>query len=823
MGSTLCQNTNLATTRYEHYYYIKWDSPKCFEAWPQLVEDARLIIEAADVDLTGNWNERKEPIPPIVNLGQICVNGIAENGHEPFVFGPNPTNPYNGERVDPHEFSDRESVKTNRKPYNLVVATFLLRAHYLLREECKFHSDGGWDDDEWVAARDLYQILWPGELVFCPWAEEVEGVQTAGYEDEVLNATPAVVETQESGEEKLRQLQLDTASLSRLSGPVKSTVDQVDYRHPRQWLDRCVADTIGHTECRESATQWNNLLGVTFRVIDVHRRCIVKHPQDCPFLILTYVWGGVDQPKLSKETIPLFSAEGGLTALWGKMPTTVRDAIEVCQALGERYLWVDALCIQQDSSRDMRVQILRMKRIYSSAKCTIVAASAATADVGLLGAPGDVDGAGSVAHCTSEDALDALLETTPWNSRAWCYQEKVLSHRALIFTSNGIYMQCQEGTYSAQTGERLTPRGAESKRQVQYNSIGGMLSVPPGQDLESYISAVEYYSARKLTWQADKLSAFHAIFERYRGSIDGTSSGFLYGMPVDGFDQLICWQSQLHNPNQRNRAFPSWSWLGWNDPVIFNRKLLAAGRTRQLLQPDSQHWMMISGEALRARKIRRRAECDKPLGFPSALGPYYHSPNLSFLASTLYLSIDCQPVKTQLTNGWYAVRPVYCSYINPVVIPFMPTFPQQPQYGEEFPKWDLSVHGDHPPECEAKSSVLGYVWLDRDWRERSQPADCVLKFIAMGGEKREIPEAEGQDKIRYPNMDGWSEEDRNRYIYVKSIQKPDTSKWNITVLMCVQAVDGHDDEDERVQVMDCFIPEEEWERLGGYTFIHRLR
>ena len=55
---------------------------------------------------------------------------------------------------------------------------------------------------------------------------------------------------------------------------------------------------------------------------------------------------------------------------------------------------------------------MRMKRIYSSAKCAIVAASAATADVGLLGAPGH--GGGSVARCTSEDALDALLEATRW-------------------------------------------------------------------------------------------------------------------------------------------------------------------------------------------------------------------------------------------------------------------------------------------------------------------------------------------------------------------------------------------------------------------------
>ncbi|KAI9768672.1 MAG: hypothetical protein M1839_003980 [Geoglossum umbratile] len=68
-----------------------------------------------------------------------------------------------------------------------------------------------------------------------------------------------------------------------------------------------------------------------------------------------------------------------------KIPTTVRDAIEVVKALGERYLWVDSVCIAQDSAEDKRHVIGNMHMIYSSATLTIVAADGKDAEAGLPG------------------------------------------------------------------------------------------------------------------------------------------------------------------------------------------------------------------------------------------------------------------------------------------------------------------------------------------------------------------------------------------------------------------------------------------------------
>lgn len=67
------------------------------------------------------------------------------------------------------------------------------------------------------------------------------------------------------------------------------------------------------------------------------------------------------------------------------IPRPANDAMILCKEMGERYLWVDALCIIQDDSMDKEWQIARIGSIYSSAVFTIVAACGVDADAGLPG------------------------------------------------------------------------------------------------------------------------------------------------------------------------------------------------------------------------------------------------------------------------------------------------------------------------------------------------------------------------------------------------------------------------------------------------------
>ena len=66
------------------------------------------------------------------------------------------------------------------------------------------------------------------------------------------------------------------------------------------------------------------------------------------------------------------------------LPATIQDAIIVTRKLGLRYLWVDALCIFQDSTSDKDAEIAKMDQIYQNARLTISAASAEKCQDGFL-------------------------------------------------------------------------------------------------------------------------------------------------------------------------------------------------------------------------------------------------------------------------------------------------------------------------------------------------------------------------------------------------------------------------------------------------------
>lgn len=48
----------------------------------------------------------------------------------------------------------------------------------------------------------------------------------------------------------------------------------------------------------------------------------------------------------------------------GQLPGKYLDAIRVAKALGFRYIWIDSLCIIQDSSEDWEREAVKMASVY---------------------------------------------------------------------------------------------------------------------------------------------------------------------------------------------------------------------------------------------------------------------------------------------------------------------------------------------------------------------------------------------------------------------------------------------------------------------------
>ncbi|KAG6363975.1 hypothetical protein INS49_009078 [Diaporthe citri] len=174
-------------------------------------------------------------------------------------------------------------------------------------------------------------------------------------------------------------------------------------------------------------------------VIDTEDGCIVRGCSVQRYAALSYVWNSAatnndgGRPKaeerllLRKDNFKDFCRQGFLRShVLENVPLVIRDAINFVQLSGLRYLWVDSLCIVQheDTTRDC---VALMNEIYSGAYFTVIAAASKE---GLYGNNDD----GHLPHGNiSVQHLHSKLLCSDWASRAWTFQEQLLSKRSIIF------------------------------------------------------------------------------------------------------------------------------------------------------------------------------------------------------------------------------------------------------------------------------------------------------------------------------------------------------------------------------------------------------
>jgi hypothetical protein len=99
------------------------------------------------------------------------------------------------------------------------------------------------------------------------------------------------------------------------------------------------------------------------------------------YAALSYRWG--NKPTF-KRLLPasVKSFEEGV--LIEELALTFRDAIAFTQKLGLQYLWIDALCIIQDSSAEWHKEASQMDKVYGNSLINIAATSSTDAEGGLF-------------------------------------------------------------------------------------------------------------------------------------------------------------------------------------------------------------------------------------------------------------------------------------------------------------------------------------------------------------------------------------------------------------------------------------------------------
>ncbi|KAL2069187.1 hypothetical protein VTL71DRAFT_15525 [Oculimacula yallundae] len=290
------------------------------------------------------------------------------------------------------------------------------------------------------------------------------------------------------------------------------------------------------------------------------------------YVALSYCWG-LDQIGLTT----ISNRETRMSQLdLGTLSQTSRDAITVTKSLGIRYLWIDAICIVQDSPDDKVIELSSMCRIYQQATFTIVAASATSASQGFLEDREPLEPAVQIPFWAPDDTLTSVYlraeqlyddDEEPINSRAWTLQEQLLSPRRLVYASHTLQYQCREHTLNL--GNSIhTPAQLESRNYLV--TLEGVAEEIRDQEIgRAWVDIIRMYSQRRLSFQEDKLTALGGIAEAFSSHKPGDYIAGLWSGEV--LARLLLWvitpKGYAASPIY---VAPSWSWASLDCPVLFH-------------------------------------------------------------------------------------------------------------------------------------------------------------------------------------------------------------------------------------------------------------
>lgn len=314
------------------------------------------------------------------------------------------------------------------------------------------------------------------------------------------------------------------------------------------------------------------------------------------YLALSYVWGGPQQHQTTVSNISVYA--DGIDAAF--LPQTIRDAIHVTHSLGFRYLWVDSLCIVQDSDEDKLHELGRMHFIYRYAYLTIIAANAERVSAGFLQVRQPKNSTTLPFLCPprplapGEDATESVREVgevrvtaralsgavavyknfdgmDPIHTRGWCLQELYLSPRALIFTSRTLRLRCQAATQNV-GGSLYNTQNDVGLPDALFHPAPPPVVYGSAEwaDLHTrWWSIVDGYTRRALGHASDKLVACGALAEAFHRVL---RMDYLAGLWRDTLLRDLIWSRAIRGTDRPAvyRA-PSWSWAAVDGEIIIHR------------------------------------------------------------------------------------------------------------------------------------------------------------------------------------------------------------------------------------------------------------
>lgn len=288
-----------------------------------------------------------------------------------------------------------------------------------------------------------------------------------------------------------------------------------------------------------------------------------------PYACLSYCWGKRHPIKTTTSALARY-LEG---IPWEDLPKTFQDSVSFVYRLGIQYLWIDSLCILQDSIGDWLHEGSKMSQIYRDSLITLSATFGTDPHEGIFATSNPRHVSQHLITTGVDESLVGihhrvpLIHThhqpSPLEKRGWAFQERLLSPCVLLFGKEELEWECRKCEV-CECSEIVHEAGYKQCRQsASYDCLRSSSNIEEFED--SWEILVEEYSTKSLTKPGDIFPALQGIAK----VVSPVMGRYLAGHWDASLVHSLVWHRASHATARVADwgCAPTWSWASFSGGV----------------------------------------------------------------------------------------------------------------------------------------------------------------------------------------------------------------------------------------------------------------
>lgn len=322
----------------------------------------------------------------------------------------------------------------------------------------------------------------------------------------------------------------------------KKRIDECDAHHPE-----CRSSYVGFLPTRLIFVPADHEThGISLRLGD-------SIPPDTRYTALSHCWGPETSWPECQTTADNYEQQL-LGIPWVTVPRTFADAITITQQLGIEYIWIDSLCIIQRDEADWKLQSVTMHQVYSNAHVTLAAVDSPDSRAGFWLGPSlywkmpeplltftwrgreyplllfsePVNPTLGIVHGACFEPWDR----PPLLTRAWAFQERMVSPRTLFFGRGSLVWDCfTKGEAQPDLFSELLGVASSPCRGPKQHFAAHSAAAAPASSFSVWHQIVSQYSASRsprTSSRGSRLSRRGSVLRGLETSISAGCGGHLW-------------------------------------------------------------------------------------------------------------------------------------------------------------------------------------------------------------------------------------------------------------------------------------------------------